>query len=190
MKHRLVGTIVIGCLAVIFVPILLDGEGVTTPALNTEIPQAPPMPSVPDINPVRPVISADTVEPETAEADPAGSIDEDTDATDTISEQTVTEAPPEPERPRFTNAGLPETWAVRLGSFGESANAEALVDRLRNNDYRGFSRPLQTSRGTLTGVYVGPVLTQANATDLQQELARSFELEGVVVQFGIDELEQ
>lgn len=171
MKQRLVGTIVIGCLAIIFIPILLDGEGVTPPALNTNIPQAPAMPTVPDINPVRPEINADTAVAETAEAtDPA--------------------TPPAPERPRLTAAGVPETWTVRLGSFGEAANAEALVERLRNNGYKGFSRPLQTSRGSLTGVYVGPVLTQADAASLQQELARAFELEGVVVQFSIETLEE
>lgn len=188
MKHRLVGTIVIGCLAIIFIPILLDGEGVTPPALNTNIPQAPTMPTVPDINPVRPEITADS----TPVVDTVDTVE----ATDPVPEESGqtadngTAAPPTPERPRLTAAGVPETWTVRLGSFGEAVNAEALVERLRNNGYKGFSRPLQTSRGTLTGVYVGPVLTQADAVSLQQELARAFELEGVVVQFSIEALEE
>jgi cell division septation protein DedD len=41
----------------------------------------------------------------------------------------------------------------------------------------------------LTGVYVGPVLTETEAATLQQELARSFQLEGVVVRFSIEELQ-
>ena len=184
MKQRLVGTIVIGCLAIIFIPILLDGEGVSSPALTTDIPRSPPMPAVPDITPVRPEITADSVPEPASESEP--------DAEETVGEatvDTVTDAPPAPERPRLTAAGVPETWTVRLGSFGEAANAEALVQRLRDDGYKGFTRPLQTSRGPLTGVYVGPVLTQAEAASLQQELARAFELEGVVVQFSIDELE-
>jgi DedD protein len=79
---------------------------------------------------------------------------------------------------------------VRLGSFGEKANAEGLVARLREQGYKGFNRPINSSRGPLTGVYVGPVLTEAEADSLQRQLASEFELEGVVVQFSIEELEQ
>ncbi len=182
MKQRLVGTIVIGSLAIIFIPILLDGEGVSTPALTTSIPEPPPMPVVPDIVPERPEITADTTstapEPETIIADSS-----------TEPEVAESAPPPAPERPQLTSAGVPATWAVRLGSFGEAANAEALVERLQSSGHKGFSRPLQTSRGPLTGVYVGPVLTETEAATLQQELARSFQLEGVVVQFSIEELQ-
>jgi DedD protein len=75
-----------------------------------------------------------------------------------------------------------------LGSFGEKANAEGLIARLQERGHKAFARPIQTSRGTLTGVYVGPVLTEREAGRLQQELAGAFELEGVVVQFSLDDL--
>jgi len=180
MKQRLVGTVVIGCLAIIFIPALLDGEGVTPAALNTTIPEAPPMPDVPEITPQRPEIRADTVATDTdnttqTQAEPA--------------DENIDQPPPAPKRPRLAATGVPETWAVRLGSFGELANAEALVERLRNSGHKAFSRPLQSSRGPLTGVYVGPVLTEAQAATLQQELARTFELEGIVVQFSLEDLE-
>jgi len=189
MKQRLVGTIVIGCLAIIFIPVLLDGEGVSPPTLNTDIPEAPPMPTVPDIKHTRPQISADTI------ASATENTNTDRPATSDVQEDTAettasAEPPPAPERPRLANTGVPETWAVRLGSFGEMANAEALVTRLRTSGHKAFSRPLQASRGPLTGVYVGPVLTESDATSLKQELARAFELDGIVVQFDIDELTQ
>ena len=44
MKQRLVGAIVLGCLAIIFLPILLDGEGVSPPEMNIAIPTAPAFP--------------------------------------------------------------------------------------------------------------------------------------------------
>lgn len=182
MKQRLVGTVVIGCLAVIFIPILLDGEGVSPPDMTASIPQAPPMPAVPVIEPVRPEIASDEV----AAPEPAATVPEATRQPASASPA----PPPAPEQPRLAATGIPETWAVRLGSFGEAANAESLVSRLRNGGYKGFARPLVTSRGTLTGVYVGPVLTEREAGRLQQELARAFELDGVVVQFSIDDLEE
>lgn len=178
MKQRLVGTVVIGCLVIIFVPILLDGEGVSPPAMTVSSPAAPPMPVEPDVEPTRPAIEPDTLPATTASSE-----------TDYIAvESAGDEPPPAPDRPRLDPAGIPETWTVRLGSFGERANADGLVSRLKDKGYKAFTRPLQTSRGSLTGVYVGPVLTEREAGELQQALAGAFELEGVVVQFSIDEL--
>jgi DedD protein len=183
MKQRLIGTVVVGCLAIIFIPVLLDGEGVSPPEMSGSIPDSPPMPVVPDIKPLRPEISSDTL-----------SIAEKSVETSAPTRQATNSGnaslPPAPERPKLDTAGIPETWTVRLGSFGEKSNAEALVSRLREQKYKGFSRPINSSRGLLTGVYVGPVLTESEAGRLQQELAEEFELEGVVVQFTIDELEQ
>lgn len=180
MKQRLVGTVVIGCLAIIFIPILLDGEGVSPPEMTATIPDAPPLPVEPVIEQERPQIASDTlVEP----------VQEETAVTSASADDVTDTSPPPPEQPRLNNAGIPATWTVRLGSFGEMANAEALVSRLREGGHRAFTRPLQTSRGPLTGVYVGPVMTESDAGNLQQELARAFELEGAVVQFGIEELE-
>jgi len=188
MKQRLVGTIVLGCLAIIFIPILLDGEGVTPQEMTSTIPEAPPLPVVPDVEPTRPEITADVNETQengirTETDTPARESEPDTALT-------ADTPPPAPERPSLDSNGIPATWAVRLGSFGEMANAEALVQRLRDQGYKGFSRPLSTSRGVLTGVYVGPVVTESDAGNLQQELADAFGLDGIVVRFSIDELGQ
>ena len=185
MKQRLVGTVVIGCLAIIFIPILLDGDGVSPPEITTSIPDSPPLPSEPVIQQTRPEITSDTLPESTNTTEQE--VSEDPGESEAVAASET--APPAPEQPRLNSAGIPATWTVRLGSFGEMSNAEALVGRLREGGYRAFSRPLQTSRGQLTGVYVGPVMTEAEAGSLQQALADAFELEGVVVQFGIEELE-
>ena len=184
MKQRLVGTVVIGCLAIIFIPILLDGEGVPAPEMTASIPEAPPMPIAPVIAAERPEINADAIESTQDEIS--------TELNNTRSNQlsAVSDMPPAPELPRLNAAGIPATWSVRLASFGQMANAESLVDRLREKEYKGFSRPIETSRGPFTGVYVGPVMTENEAARLQPELAAAFDLEGVVVQFDINELEQ
>ena len=179
MKQRLVGTIVIGCLAIIFIPVLLDGEGVSPPKMAGTIPESPPIPVIPNIEAARPEIVSDSV-----------IVTEPNRAVDNLETDSVNSPPPAPVRPTLTNSGVPETWTVRLGSFGKLANAEALVSRLRERGYKGYSRPLNPSRGPLTGVYVGPVLTKSEAGSLQQDLTDEFELDGVVVQFSIEELGQ
>lgn len=63
MKQRLVGVMVLGSLALIFIPLLLDGEGVQTPPLDLRIPPAPVVDQTPLPQPQRPEILADSAEP-------------------------------------------------------------------------------------------------------------------------------
>ena len=170
MKQRLVGTIVIGSLAVILVPLLLDGEGLSPPPMTTSMPPPPPLPEIPEIEPVRPEITLDDMD---YEAPVMESQDLDTE-----------------DQPRLNEQGIPEAWTVRLGIFEELANVEALVNRLRESGYKGYSRPLDENQGTLTGVYAGPLLTRSEAESLRLELAESLGLEGLVEQFTIEELSE
>ena len=113
MKQRLVGTVVIGCLAIIFIPILLDGKGVSAPEMTASIPEAPPMPIVPVIAAERPEINADAIESTQDEIS--------TELNNTRSNQlsAVSDMPPAPELPRLNAAGIPATWSVRLASFDQ-----------------------------------------------------------------------
>ena len=172
MKQRLVGVIVLGCLAIIFIPILLDGEGVPTPQIITDIPPAPALPTVPDIKPQRPEVTADSEAirlPETPDQ----------------SNEAQT-APQTGERPSLNAEGIPEAWSVRLASFADEANARNLLNRLLDAGYKGYSRPLASSQGSLTGVFVGPVLTRSDAGKLQKELEEKYKLPGLIVEFSID----
>lgn len=179
MKQRLVGAIVLGCLAIIFIPILLDGEGVPVPQTGSIIPPSPSVPDVPDINPVRPVILSDTDAINIPQPD-----------FDKTGEADRVESNLPAATPQLNAAGIPISWSVRLGAFEDVANAEALVGRLLQNGYRAYKRPLESNRGGLTGVYVGPVLTTTDVNALQQELESEFNLSGIVEEFSIEELEE
>ena len=58
-KQRLVGTIVLLALALIFLPILFDGDGDYRPRLSSRIPGPPAVPPLEEPVPTRPDISAD-----------------------------------------------------------------------------------------------------------------------------------
>ena len=76
---------------------------------------------------------------------------------------------------------------MRLGTFGDRSNAEALVARLILENYKAYSRPVQSGSQTMLAVYVGPVLTQAEATSLREQLMSNEQLkDAVVVPFTID----
>ena len=86
--------------------------------------------------------------------------------------------------PRLDSSGLPQAFVVRLGSFGEKANADALVNRLLAAGHKAYARQVTTAAGSMTAVYVGPVPTRAEASTLVSRLASGFNLSGVVETFS------
>lgn len=208
-KQRIVGTVVLLALALIFLPIIFDGEGSYQTPLESRIPEPPVITLLPQPEPTRPVIVADTdaitVNPS---APDAAAVTE--PATETVAAEvgsTVPDAPastsaePEPtvavveSEPVFTRAspgldatGLPEGWSVRLGTFSEAANATALVARLQASGYRAYTREVTNAQARLTAVYVGPWVERTVVEDYQQKLQDEFQLSGMVVRYEIDKL--
>ncbi|MGL6290592.1 MAG: SPOR domain-containing protein [Silanimonas sp.] len=222
IKQRLIGALVLGALAVIFIPMIVigpeskgaadaadvpisvpdapDGEFVTR-----EIPLGPPAPeAVPAVdgvtaaNPTDPnalatvdatanvaprvdALDADTAvaidaatglpTPVPAPAEPASS------PGDAETPVAATPAPtPEPARPApVTPAPAPAAapiapaavaagdYSVTAGSFGNRANADALVARLKSSGLPAYTEAAQANGQAATRVKVGPFATRAAA---------------------------
>jgi len=189
LKQRLVGTLVLGCLAIIFIPLLLDGEGLTPAPIETSIPPAPDLSYQELPPPVRPVIEADADELLPAEPADSNAAADASDADD-VAASTDTSTIPLPvpadriepaatiaeATPQRSADGLPAGWTVRLGVFGTLANADKLRACLIASGYQAYSRQQQSDSGTLTRVFVGPVATSAEATALGNQLKGTCEL--------------
>ncbi len=191
-KQRVVGTVVLLALALIFLPIIFDGEGSYQRTLSSRIPDPPEMRVMPDPIPERPVIQAENAATLTAN-------------------QAATRAPPEPINPPATavtdsdplavvdqsapstppgldESGLPIGWSVRLGSFSNANNAENLTQRLLAGGYRAYTREITSTQGLLTAVFVGPQIERNRADQLKQQLQTEFQLSGIVVRFELDSI--
>lgn len=183
MKQRLVGAIALGCLAIIFLPILLDGEGVSPPEMNIVIPAAPAFPEPLEVEPQRPIVLSDTSEILVETEDSVEVVDAvAVNNTDAVQANEQAE-----ELPALDAEGLPQAWSIRLGLFGESANAETLVAELLSQGYRAYTDSVSTSQGMLTAVLVGPVLTISDAENLRTELSANFNVDALIVDFSIGE---
>lgn len=201
-KQRIVGTVVLLAAALIFLPIIFDGEGSYEAELSSRIPVPPLVPVLADPIPSRPVITADVEQSAVAE-EPAESVEE------TSPEETIAVAdevvepessadsgiPVEESEADFTQQvpdlaanGLPEGWSVRLGSFSDSRNADALLQRLLGAGYRAYVRMIDSSRGQLSGVYVGPWVDRSRVERYKAELQEKFQLAGLVVAYEIEQL--
>ena len=63
----------------------------------------------------------------------------------------------------------------------------ALVKQLLAANYKAYSRSVNTANGVFNAVYVGPVITRAEATDLRNALSGRFQLNGVVENFTMQQ---
>jgi DnaJ-class molecular chaperone len=76
-------------------------------------------------------------------------------------------------------------WSVRLGSFSNADNATALLARLQANGYIGYTRQLESSQGTLTTLFIGPLPDWSTAQTLRERLRQDIQLNGMIVRYEI-----
>jgi cell division septation protein DedD len=152
------------------------------------------------------VLAIDGAEPDPAAApvsSPAAAPEPEAVAAEPLPEAPVnTEPPARPQAPAKPVASAPATkpaaaeapaprepapaaaagvgFAVQLGAFNSSADAGALRDRARAAGLSAFVEQVQTDKGPLTRVQVGPVADRAAAEQLKAQVAAKLGINGFV----------
>jgi len=199
LQNRLVGTIILVALAVIFLPDFLDGKKEQSDPLFDSVPAVPdkkpivnpepfPLERV-ESNSQRPVeivaAAADDSAITSGEQESDNNNQRQTSASSQtnvpsaqdLANQTVIERP----NPAQSGAG----WVIQLGSFRHEKNVRLLLDKLEKAGYRAFSRPIQTQSGPLTKVFVGPDVQRSKLDDALPHLKELTGLNGKVTRFAI-----
>ncbi|MDN3517758.1 SPOR domain-containing protein [Aquisalimonas lutea] len=198
-KQRLIGAVVVVALAVVFLPMLLQGPvDRSTTDMSMDIPPRPEAGSGDSAgqDARRP---ADTLE--------AVPLPEDTDTGDTGTTGAQDAPPPEPsvqaaepgggEAGETAEAGPAPAegegdteprgdedaaWAVQVGSFSQRDNALGLRDRLRDQEFSAYvDRVERDGEPPLYRLRVGPVIQREDAEALLQRLSAEADLDGLVV---------
>lgn len=199
LKERTIGAVVLVVVAVIIVPVFLDGpandavvvsEPVILPGqegqprrrqtIVLERDREEPVP-VPEKVADSPDAGAptDTARPDDSRASapepqPEARIEKSTAVAAKVVGQPAESAPakkPPPAPPKPTSeSGL---WAVQLGSFSNRDNAEKLAAGLRSEGYAAFLSKLDTASGELHRVRVGPQEGRDAAEGVAKTLASS-----------------
>ena len=185
-KQRIVGTIVIASLALIFLPIIFDGQGSHQTQTASRIPEQPVVPILPEPQQSRPVIisDADLVVTET-KPEPERVTKTIEESVSDLIEVSASESGFTRDIPTLNSAGLPNGWSIRLGSFSEASNATNLMQRLQTAGYKAYIRDIDSEQVELTGVFVGPWLERALVNDYIDQLRDEFQLEGMVVRYQL-----
>lgn len=189
LSNRLVGTVIVVALAVIFLPDFLDRKKETNNDAFVSVPATPA--KKPIVNPEpfptervagvtqRPleVVDEPAVD-DTAVQTQAPSPKPEPAAEDKLASQTVVEQPSaEPED---------GSWVVQLGSFRHQKNVGQLLEKLEKAGYRAFSRPIETRSGPLTKVFVGPDINKDKLQKALPHLQEVTGLKGKVAPFKVD----
>ena len=76
-------------------------------------------------------------------------------------------------------------WVVQLGSFRHQKNVKELLRTLNSAGYRAYSRPVMTSMGELTKVFVGPELDKKTLELALPHLTEITKLKGKITPFEV-----
>lgn len=203
LQNRLVGTVIIVALAVIFLPDLLDGKKQTKQDIQVNIPKVPEgltmqAPRTIDVA----ALSEQAQAPENIAMETAVDDEPSTELTPSSSTDTVATQPEvnltSNNRSQTQNASLENQtqllfadpkdsagWVVQLGSFRHQKNVRELMNVLEKAGYRTFSRPVQTPSGELTKVFVGPEIEQEKLKSALPHLNEITKLKGRLTPFTI-----
>ena len=190
LKVRLVGATVLVSLAVIFIPMILDGrESVEADITSTNIPPKPESGYISKVIPLTPVVKvkpATTEKPVIKKGLAALTIPEE----QVVQEKTTTTVAKKSfkaENPVATVTTIQKlrpglsAWAVQVGSFSSKKNAFALRDKLRKKGFSAFVDTAFVKDIPNFRVRVGPELKRELAEALRKKLASTYKGRTIIV---------
>ncbi|MEZ5510864.1 MAG: SPOR domain-containing protein [Gammaproteobacteria bacterium] len=208
LKQRLVGAVVLISLAVIFLPLVFDGQQQRIDTAPYAIPEKPVISIVaPDVKPLEQAVAEHVQAVSAVQADKAAQESQG----DQFDHQPVSVAPSE-ESPAVASASpdkateaylvqekkvdqelqgkpveqtvdLAEAWMIQVGAFSSRDNAMGLQDKLKAGGYPAFVRTSKGASSTLYKVYVGPEIRRAHLESQKAELEAKFKLKALILKY-------
>lgn len=207
ITHRVTGAMVLIALAVVFLPLILDGQK-KNQILESKIPDKPISGEIILVN------IEDSTKNNTKELDDTGSHDK--KISDTTKDEVVINNEPVKEittkaevvpvkienkslnttanktntkpvvasderitRPSYKSAA----YVIQLGSFGNQANAKKLVDKLKAAGYKAYLRSAKSNSKSISRVLVGPELKREQAEAKIKALNKLSGLKAIIVSY-------
>lgn len=196
LKQRLVGAIILVSLAVIFIPLILEGPDDERSPRSQDMPPPPRIDYQAEVELPIPTGTPDTA---TSPAD-APTVDNPAAEPESPAEPAVKPAmlpdgpiqqPVAADKPPPAAAAPPaapatsatdDAWVIQVGSFSQQLNAQGLRDRLRKAGYTVFLRDVKAGTAHTWRVLVGPLDERGKAEQLRDKLSREQHLKGIVIQ--------
>ena len=166
LKQRIIGAVVLIALGVIFIPVLFDRERMEPVDKKTQIPPAPHIETI-EIQKPKPI------EHELVSKKPS-------QAYIPNEEQIVDE-----ERESFTldPQGVPKSWVLQVASFMHESHAKDMRNNLEESGFKSFVRTIETDKGLMRRVYVGPKINKNELLDEKKKIEKQFNMQTLLLQY-------
>ncbi len=169
-RYRITGAVFIIALAVIFLPMLFDGEGLQ-----------PPQPVAMEKFDVE-EISLEAIPKDRIVA--AEKLRKRIDSDGYNRTTGILMGDPQLLLPVDATPENGSGWGVQVGSFNSEENAKALRDKLLAEDFHAVLSHRRLHDEILTRVAVGPFIEEAEARKIQKELSSRYDVQAILVRFG------
>lgn len=184
-QHRLVGTIALISIGVIFIPDVFDGEKLHYQNNLQALPLQEPVvtsSTLEEVDVALPDLDAliETL-PDVVIENSDNSAEEEVDMSSSDNE-VIPVSIPESQAPKKEHLAE-SAWVIRLGTFRNITNAKKLVSDLRNKGYAASMSPNNPKEGQFVRVEVGPDLSKQKLTEMIQELETITGLKGQLLRF-------
>ena len=199
LKQRLIGAIVLVSLAVIFIPIILEGPDDEWTPRSHSLPEKPQLDYRADMDLVLPPpVLVDDQKPKTEvttqSAPPASKEPASKPARPEVkAEPEPAPAPAKVAAPQNLPAKKPpppaavqktlKGWFVQVGSFGQEMNAKGLQDRLVAGGFKTELQKIEIGNKHAYRVLVGPSASRAEAEKQAASLKTGQQLKGMVIEY-------
>ena len=193
LKNRLVGIIVIFALAVVFLPMILDGSGVRKDKLEVIIPPQPLVSANPEFD--TRVIELNSSVDELTDLEPRF-VDENSPenkierpnspepGTKTVTEPAVAETKPESESKTKVASSGGDSWVLQVGSFMDRGKALAQRDKLRKSNIAAvFIEQFNTDSKASYRVRLGPFVNRDQTRVAQNKIKAKHDIDGIIMKY-------
>ena len=185
LKQRLVGAVVLVSLAVIFIPVILEGPDDEWSPRDHTIPEPPRVDYRAALELPLPEEQPDEGASPLAEVEQAGV--EPVMAAAPVEEAAVKPQVEPPAQAAPDENKLESGWDAQVGSFSQSANAGGLRDSIIKAGFSAHLQPVASAKGTSYRVLVGPESSRARAEQLLGKLGKTLNSKGIVIEIGAAE---
>ncbi len=191
IKQRLVGIAVIFALAVIFLPMILDGSGVEKQTLKVEIPGQPEIVSRDDFE--QKIIELQAKVDEMPELEPRF-VDENTIDTDNRIKRQVDNEPtvrlekaeskPKKAKKEAKLSTGGDSWVLQVGSFKDRNKALSQRDKLRKANISAvFIEQFNGNNQASYRVRLGPFLKHEQSKIAQNKIKAKYNIDGLIMKY-------
>jgi len=195
-KQRLVGITVIFALAVIFLPIILDGSGVRKDTLEVVIPPQPVVKFNPEFE--QKIVELHAKVKELPSLEPQFIDERSTDNENKIERKPEADGQkdtiPEQSQPTASETAQPEaviapvggdTWVLQVGSFKDRTTALSQRDKLRKSNIAAvFIEKFKIDDGPVYRVRLGPFLSRDQSRIALNKIKAKYDLDGLIMKYN------